>query len=162
MIVFIDDILVYSKNEIEHERYLHDVLEVLRREKLYAMFSKCEFWVQEVQFLGHVASKDGVKVVPAKSETMMSWETLTSPMEIIIFLGLAGYYRRFIQDFLKITLSLTALTKKNVKFLWTDNQEQAFRTLQKKLCEAAILSLPKGSEDFVLYSDASNMGLGYV
>jgi hypothetical protein len=162
VIVFIDDILIYSKNEKEHEQHLRDVLEVLRREKLYAKFSKCEFWLQEVQFLGHVVSKDGVKVDPAKIEAMMSWEPPTNPTEIRSFLGLAGYYRRFIQDFSKIASSLTALTKKNVKFLWTEKQEQAFRTLQKKLCEAPILSLPEGSEDFVVYSDASKMGLGCV
>ena len=112
--------------------------------------------------MGHVVSKDGVKVDPAKIEAMMSWEPPTNPSEIRSFLGLAGYYRRFIQDFSKIASSLMALTKKNVKFLWTDKQEQTFRTLQKKLCEAPILSLPEGSEDFVVYSDASKMGLRRV
>ncbi|KAJ9555770.1 hypothetical protein OSB04_010384 [Centaurea solstitialis] len=162
VIVFIDDILVYSKDEAEHERHLREVLNVLRGEKLYAKFSKCEFWLHEVQFLGHVVSRDGIKVDPAKIEAMMSWKSPTNPSEIRSFLGLAGYYRRFIQDFSKIASSLTTLTKKNAKFLWTDKQEEAFQTLKKKLCQSPILSLPDGTEDFVVYSDASKMGLGCV
>ncbi|KAJ9536105.1 hypothetical protein OSB04_un000715 [Centaurea solstitialis] len=162
VIVFIDDILVYSKDEVEHERHLREVLNVLRDEKLYAKFSKCEFWLHEVQFLSHVVSRDGIKVDPAKIEAMMSWKSPTNPSEIRSFLGLAGYYRRFIQDFSKIASSLTVLTKKNAKFLWTDKQEEAFQTLKKKLCQAPILSLPDGTEDFVVYSDASKMGLGCV
>ncbi|KAI3667584.1 hypothetical protein L6452_42650 [Arctium lappa] len=153
---------VIIKDESEYERHLREVLEVLRREKLFAKFSKYEFWLQEVQFLGHVVSKDGVKVDPTKIEAMMSWEPPTSPTEIRSFLGLAGYYRRFIQDFSEIATPLTSLTRKNVKFHWTDAQEQAFQTLKRKLCEAPILSLPDGSEDFVVYSDASKMGLGCV
>ncbi|KAJ9566000.1 hypothetical protein OSB04_001966 [Centaurea solstitialis] len=162
VIVFIDDILVYSKDEAEHEQHLREVLNVLRDEKLYAKFSKCEFWLHEVQFLGHVVSRDGIKVDPAKIEAMMSWKSPTNPSEIRSFLGLAGYYRRFIQDFSKIASSLTVLTKKNAKFLWTDKQEEAFQILKKKLCQAPILSLPDGTEDFVVYSDASKMGLGCV
>lgn len=162
VIVFIDDILVYSKDEVEHEQHLREVLEVLRKEKLYAKFSKCEFWLREVQFLGHVVTREGVKVDPSKIEAMMNWEPPKSPTEIRSFLGLAGYYRRFIQDFSKIASSLTTLTRKNVKFVWTDVQEKAFWTLQRKLCEAPILSLPEGTEDFVVYSDASKMGLGCV
>ncbi|KAI3745933.1 hypothetical protein L6452_08345 [Arctium lappa] len=157
--VFID---LMNRNDEEHERHLREVLEVLRKEKLYAKFSKCEFWLREVQFLGHVVSSERVKVDPSKIEAMMNWEPPKSPMEIQSFLGLAGYYRRFIQDFSKIASPLTSLTKKNVKFLWTEKQEQAFRTLQRKLCEAPILSLPEGTEDFVVYSDASKIGLGCV
>ncbi|KAI3735922.1 hypothetical protein L6452_15448 [Arctium lappa] len=162
VIVFIDDILVYSKSKTEHEQHLREVLEVLRKESLFAKFSKCDFWLEEVQFLGHVVTRDGVKVDPSKIEAMMNWEPPNSPSEIRSFLGLAGYYRRFIQDFSKIASCLTALTRKNVKFVWTETQEKAFRALQKKLCEAPILSLPEGSEDFVVYSDASKMGLGCV
>ncbi|KAI3692533.1 hypothetical protein L6452_32350 [Arctium lappa] len=162
VIVFIDDILIYSKDEGEHEKHLCDVLEVLRKEKLYVKFSKCEFWLKEVQFLGHVVSEDGVKVDPTKIEAMMSWEPPTSSTEIRSFLGLAGYYRRFIQDFSKIASPITSLTRKNVNFLWTNAQDQAFQTLKKRLCEAPILSLPKGLDDFVVYSDASKMGLGCV
>ncbi|KAI3715043.1 hypothetical protein L6452_22009 [Arctium lappa] len=162
VIVFIDDILIYSKDESDHARHLRNVLEVLRKEKLYAKFSKCEFWLKEVQFVGHVVTKDGVKVDPAKIEVMMNWEPPKRPSKIRSFLGLAGYYRRFIHDFSKIASSLTALTKKNVKFVWTESQEKTFLTLQRKLCEAPILSFPEGSEDFVVYSDASKVGLGCV
>ncbi|KAI3692424.1 hypothetical protein L6452_32239 [Arctium lappa] len=159
-IVFIEDILIYSRDEIEHRQHLREVLEILRKEKLFAKFSKCEFWLQEVQFLGHVVSKDGVKVDPTKIEAMMNWEPPTSPTKIRSFFGLAGYYQRFIQDFSKIASPLTSLMRKNVKFLWTETQEKAFWTFQRKLCEASILSLPEGSEDFVVYSDASKLGLG--
>ncbi|KAI3758555.1 hypothetical protein L6452_06122 [Arctium lappa] len=159
VIVFINEILIYSRDEVEHRQHLREVLEILQKERLFAKFSKCEFWLQEVQFLGHVVSKDGVKVDTAKIEAMMNWEPPMSPTEIRSFLGLAGYYRRFIQDFSKIVSPLTSLKKKNVKFLWTEAQEKAFRTFQKKLCKAPILSLPKGSEDFVVYSDASKLGL---
>ncbi|KAI3685419.1 hypothetical protein L6452_34661 [Arctium lappa] len=159
VIVFLDDILVYSKSELEHEQHLREVLEVLRKEILYTKFSKCDFWLEEVQFLGHVVTRDRVKVDPSKFEAMMNWEPPKSPSEIRSFLGLAGYYRRFIQNFSKIASSLTTLTRKNVEFIWTEAQEKVFRTLQKKLCEAQILSLPEGSEDFVVYSDALKMGL---
>ncbi|KAI3505152.1 hypothetical protein L1887_27074 [Cichorium endivia] len=162
VIVFIDDILIYSKNKEEHEKHLHEILELLRREKLYAKFSKCEFWLSEVQFLGHMICKDGVKVDPSKVEAVMNWEVPKSPTEIRSFLGLAGYYRRFIQDFSKIASPLTALTRKNVKFLWAELHTKAFETLRQKLCEAPVLTLPEGSEDFVVYSDASKYGLGCV
>ena len=91
VIVFIDDILIYSKNKQEHERHLQEVLETLKREKLYAKFSKCDFWSREVQFLGHVVTREGIKVDPAKIEAVMKWETPRSPTEIRSFLGLAGY-----------------------------------------------------------------------
>ncbi|KAI3669908.1 hypothetical protein L6452_41382 [Arctium lappa] len=126
VIVFIDDILVYSKSESEHEQHLREVLEVLRKERLYAKFSKCNFWLKEVQFLGHVVTRVGLKVDPSKIEAMMNWEPPKSPSEIRSFLGLAGYYRIFIQDFSKIVSSLTVLTRKNVKFEWTETQEKAF------------------------------------
>ena len=96
VIVFIDDILVYSKTQEEHEEHLREVLETLRRESLYAKFSKCEFWLREVQFLGHLVNQKGILVDPAKIEAVMQWEVPRSPSEIRSFLGLAGYYRRFI------------------------------------------------------------------
>ena len=96
VIVFIDDILVYSKTQEEHEEHLREVLETLRRESLYAKFSKCEFWLREVQFLGHLVNQNGISVDPAKVEAVMRWEVPKSPSEIRSFLGLARYYRRFI------------------------------------------------------------------
>ena len=162
VIVFIDDILVYSRSKEEHGQHLRQVLETLRSEKLYAKLSKCEFWLRSVNFLGHVVSQDGIHVDPSKVKAVEGWATPTTPTEIRQFLGLAGYYRRFIQNFSKIAKPLTLLTQKGVPFKWTDRQEIAFRTLKQALCSAPVLSLPEGTEDFVVYCDASNQGLGCV
>ncbi|GJV58578.1 putative reverse transcriptase domain-containing protein [Tanacetum coccineum] len=126
VIVFIDDILIYSKNKKEHEEHLKAVLELLKKEKLYAKFSKCEFWIPKVQFLGHVIDSQGIHVDPAKIESIKDWESPKTPMEIRQFLGLAGYYRRFIKGFSKTAKSMTKLTQKGVKFDWGDKQEAAF------------------------------------
>ncbi|KAD5802564.1 hypothetical protein E3N88_13924 [Mikania micrantha] len=162
VIVFIDDILIYSKSEREHEDHLKKVLELLRKEQLYAKFSKCEFWLKEVHFLGHVINKDGIHVDPAKIEAIKNWTTPSTPTEIRSFLGLAGYYRRFISNFSKIALPLTTLTQKSQAFIWGQKQEDAFQLLKQKLCNSPILSLPEGSDDFIVYCDASNLGLGCV
>ncbi|GJS97452.1 putative reverse transcriptase domain-containing protein [Tanacetum coccineum] len=162
VIVFIDDILIYSKNKKEHEEHLKAVLELLKKEKLYAKFSKCEFWIPKVQFLGHVIDSQGIHVDPTKIESIKDWESPKTPTEIRQFLGLAGYYRRFIEGFSKIAKSMTKLTQKGVKFDWGDKQEAAFQLLKQKLCSAPILALPEGSEDFVVYCDASHKGLGAV
>ncbi|KAD2805401.1 hypothetical protein E3N88_38778 [Mikania micrantha] len=162
VIVFIDDILIYSKTEQEHEDQLKKVLELLRAEQLYAKFSKCEFWLKEVHFLGHVINKDGIHVDPAKIEAIKNWTTPSTPTEIRSFLGLAGYYRRFIANFSKIALPLTTLTQKSQAFIWGQKQEDAFQLLKQKLCNSPILSLPEGSDDFIVYCDASNLGLGCV
>ncbi|GJZ50959.1 putative reverse transcriptase domain-containing protein [Tanacetum coccineum] len=135
VIVFIDDILIYSKTWEEHVEHLRLVLELLKKEKLYAKFSKCEFWLREVQFLGHVINGNGIHVDPSKIEVVKNWKAPRTPSEVCSFLGLAGYYRRFIENFSKIAKSLTILTQK---------------------------SLPGGLEDFVVYCDASEIGLGYV
>ncbi|KAJ9544814.1 hypothetical protein OSB04_024521 [Centaurea solstitialis] len=147
VIVFIDDILIYSKSREEHVVHLREVLEVLRRERLYAKFSKCAFWLQEVQFLGHIVNREGIKVDPAKIEAVMNWEVPKAPTEIRSFLGLAGYYRRFIQDFSKIAVPLTRLTKKSESYIWGSEQQMAFDTLRRKLCDAPVLTLPEGVED---------------
>jgi hypothetical protein len=116
VVVFIDDILIYSKNEVEHEEHLRIVLQILKDRQLYAKFSKCEFWLKEVQFLGHVISKEGIAVDPSKVEAVTKWESPKNVGEIRSFLGLAGYYRRFIEGFSKITLPMTQLTKKGKNF----------------------------------------------
>ncbi|GJS88032.1 putative reverse transcriptase domain-containing protein [Tanacetum coccineum] len=162
VIVFIDDILIYSKNKQEHEEHLKIILELLKKEELYAKFSKCEFWIPKVQFLGHVIDNKGIHVDPAKIESVKDWASPKTPMEIRQFLGLAGYYRRFIEGFSKIAKPMTKLTQKKVKFEWGDKQEAAFQLLKQKLCSAPILALPKGSEDFIVYCDASIKGLGAV
>ncbi|GJR45825.1 reverse transcriptase domain-containing protein [Tanacetum coccineum] len=141
VIVFIDDILIYSKNKQEHEEHLKLILELLKKEELYAK---------------------GIHVDPAKIESIKDWESPKSPTEIRQFLGLAGYYRRFIEGFSKIAKPMTKLTQKKVKFVWGDKQEAAFQLLKQKLCSAPILALPEGSEDFIAYCDASKKGLGAV
>ncbi|GKA80045.1 putative reverse transcriptase domain-containing protein [Tanacetum coccineum] len=162
MIVFIDDILIYSKNKQEHEEHLKLILELLKKEELYAKFSKCEFWIPKAQFLGHMIDSKGIHVDPAKIESIKDWASPKSPTEIRQFLGLAGYYRRFIEGFSKIAKPMTKLTQKKVKFEWGDKQEAAFQLLKQKLCSAPILALPEGSEDFIAYCDASKKGLGAV
>ncbi|KAI3750829.1 hypothetical protein L2E82_21683 [Cichorium intybus] len=162
VIVFIDDILVYSRSQAEHEVHLRQVLELLRQEKMYAKFSKCEFWLREVQFLGHLINAEGVKVDPAKIEAMIKWEPPRSPTEVRSFLGLAGYYRRFVENFSSIAAPLTKLTKKGEKFTWAEKQQEAFQKLKQSLCEAPVLALPQSGEEYVIYSDASRVGLGCV
>ena len=141
---------------------MRQILEVLRKEKLYANFSKCEFWLREVKFLGHVISKDGVQVDPTKVEAVMKWDSPKNPTEIRSFLGLAGYYRRFVENFSTIAAPLTKLTRKSEKFIWTDAQQKAFQQLKEALCKAPVLALPQGEQDFVVYTDASRVGLGCV
>ncbi|KAI3686448.1 hypothetical protein L1987_80124 [Smallanthus sonchifolius] len=167
VIVFIDDILIYSQTKEEHEHHLKSIFELLRNEKRYAKFSKCEFRIREVHFLGHVINKKGIHVVPTKIEAIKNWETPGTPTEVRQFLGLAGYYRRFIENFSKIALPLTTLTQKDKKFDWTDKQESAFQLLKqkkkkKKICSTPILSLPEGTDNFIVYCDASHQGLGCV
>ncbi|KAK1427869.1 hypothetical protein QVD17_16567 [Tagetes erecta] len=162
VIVFIDDILIYSRTKEDHERHLALILELLKNEKLYAKFSKCEFWIREVHFLGHVINEKGIHVDPSKVEAIKNWEAPRTPTEIRQFLGLAGYYRRFIKNFSKIAQPLTALTKKDADYIWGDEQRSAFQMLKHRLCSAPILSLPEGTENFVVYCDASHQGLGCV
>ncbi|KAI3808712.1 hypothetical protein L1987_24670 [Smallanthus sonchifolius] len=162
VIVFIDDILVYSKSEGDHHCHLREVLEVLKQEKLYAKFSKCAFWHREVQFLGHVINPNGIMVDPAKIETVKEWNVPKTPTEIRSFLGLAGYYRRFIQDFSRIASPLTKLTRKELKYEWGPTQNNVFEELKTRLTQAPVLTLPEGNEDLVVYSDASGQGLGCV
>ncbi|GJW25238.1 putative reverse transcriptase domain-containing protein [Tanacetum coccineum] len=162
VIVFIDDILIYLKSEEEHEVHLKTILELLEKEKLYAKFSKCEFWLKEVQYLGHVVNCDGIHVDPSKVESVKNWKTLESSTEIRSFLGLAGYYRRFIGNFSKITKPLTLLTQKIKAYVWGDKQDEAFQILKEKLCNAPVLALTDGPEDFVVYYDASKKGFGCV
>ncbi|GKC68506.1 putative reverse transcriptase domain-containing protein [Tanacetum coccineum] len=158
VIVFIDDILIYSKNKQEHEKHLKLILELLKKEQLYAKFSKCKFWIPRVQFLGHVIDSQGIHVDPAKIESVKDWESPKTATEIRQFLGLAGYYRRFIEGFSKIAKPMSKLTQKKVKFDWGDKEEAAFQLIKQKLCSAPILALPEGSEDFIVYCDASIKG----
>ncbi|GJS45209.1 putative reverse transcriptase domain-containing protein, partial [Tanacetum coccineum] len=136
VIVFIDDILIYSKSKEKHEKNRKLILELLKKEELYAKFSKCDFWLPKVQFLGHVIDSEGIHVDPAK-------------------IG-------FIEGFSKIAKPITKLTQKSVKFKWGEKEEAAFQLLKQKLCSTPILALPERSEKFMVYCDASHKGLGVV
>nr|GEX11165.1 putative reverse transcriptase domain-containing protein [Tanacetum cinerariifolium] len=150
--------MVLGKQEEKHKL----ILELLKKEELYAKFSKCDFWLSRVQFFGHVINSEGIHVDPAKIKSIKDWVLPKTPTEIHQFLGLAGYYRRFVKGFLKIAKPMTKLTKKNVKFDWSEKAEATFYLLKKKLCSAPIMALPEGSENFVVYYDASRKGLGVV
>ncbi|GJR90694.1 putative reverse transcriptase domain-containing protein [Tanacetum coccineum] len=156
------DMIWSNGSEKEHAEHLKLILELLKKEELYAKFSKCEFWLSKVQFLGHVIDSKGIHVDPAKIESIKDWASPKTPTKIRQFLGLAGYYRRFIEGFSKIAKPMTKLTQKNVKFDWSEKAEAAFQLLKQKLCSAPILALPEGSENFMVYCDASRKGLGAV
>ncbi|GJZ00005.1 putative reverse transcriptase domain-containing protein [Tanacetum coccineum] len=143
VIVFIGDILIYSKNKKEHEEHLKATLELLKKEELYAKFSKCEFWIPKVQFLGHVIDSQGIHVDPVKIESIKDWASPKTQTEIRKFLGLAGNYQRFIKAFLKIAKLMTKLTQKSVKFDWGDKQEAAFQLIKQKLCSVVLMQREK-------------------
>ncbi|XP_073024371.1 uncharacterized protein [Primulina eburnea] len=162
IVVFIDDILVYSPDEASHEEHLHLALQILRENKLYAKFSKCEFWLRSVSFLGHVISRTGVSVDPRKVEAITEWPRPKNATDIRSFLGLAGYYRKFVEGLSSIAVPLTKLTQKNSKFTWSEDCEKSFQTLKEKLASTPVLILPAENKDFTIYSDASKDGLGCV
>nr|GEU34083.1 putative reverse transcriptase domain-containing protein [Tanacetum cinerariifolium] len=161
VVVFIEDILVYSKDEEENGKHLKIILELLKKKRLYVKFSKCDFWLDSVQFLGHVIDRNVVHVDPAKIEAIKNWAA-TTPMEVRQFLRLAGNYRRFIESFSLISKPLIKLTQKDKKYEWGKEEEEAFQTLKQKLCSTLILALPKGTKDFMVYCDASLKGCGAV
>jgi hypothetical protein len=162
VVVFIDDILIFSNTEEEHEKHLRLVLEKLRSNKLYAKFSKYEFWLTKVAFLAHVTSAGGVLVDPSKVKDVLNWMAPTTALEIRSFLGLAGYYCRFIKDFCKIVKPMTKLIKKNKAFEWTAECQASFEEVRKHLTSAPVLVPPDLTEKFDIDYDASCQGLGYV
>ena len=160
--VFVDDILIYSKSKEEHGGHLRIVLLTLREHRLYAKFSKCEFWLIKVRFLGHVVSASGVFVDPEKVEAIMSWERPKLVFEILSFLELVGYYRRFIEDFFRLATPMTGLTQKEVKFEWNDLCERAFQELKMRLTSTPIMIVPERGQRYIVYCDAFKDGLGCV
>jgi hypothetical protein len=162
MVVFIDNILIYSKDEEEHEKHLHLVLQKLRDHQLYAKMSKCEFWLKEVSFLGHVISEGGISVDPSKIEDVLSWNTPTSVSDIRSFLGLARYYKRFIKGFSKISKPMTELLGKDKKLEWSTKCEASFQELKKQLMTAPVLVMPNMEKPFSVYCVASRQGLGCI
>jgi hypothetical protein len=162
VVVFIDDILIYSKNEEEHARHLRIVLTRLREHQLYAKFSKCVFWLEEIQFLGHVLSAKGIAVVPSKVKDILEWKPPTTVHQVRSFLGLAGYYRRFILDFSKLVKPITSLLKNDTKFSWSSRYNEAFEQLKVLLTTTPVLAQPDIEKPFDVYCDASGSGLGCV
>ena len=162
VVVFIDDILVYSKDAQEREHHLRIVLQTLRENKLFAKLSKCDFWLKKVSFLGHIVSAEGIIVDPVKIEAVVNWKPPRNVTEVRSFLGLASYYRRFVQGFSVIASSLTRLLQKGVKFEWDDKCQSSFERLKEILVEAPVLIQPTSVRDYTMYSDASRIGLGCV
>jgi hypothetical protein len=162
VVVFIDDILMYSKNEAEHAKHLRIVLQRLRDHKLYAKFSKCKFWLDSVKLLAHTIYKDGISMDHSKVQEVMDWKPPKSVHQIRNFLGLAGYYRQFILDFSRIAKPMTELLKKGVKFVWSEECDKAFHTLREYFTSAPVLTQPNMSKLFEVFCDASGTGLGCV
>jgi hypothetical protein len=162
IVVFIDDILIYSQNEQEREEHLRKVLQRLRDCQLYAKLSKCEFWISEVLFLGHIINRDGLAVDPKKVAAILDWKAPKDARGIKSFIGMAGYYRRFIEGFYKIARPITVLLAKKVEFKRTPACQESFEMLKQKLTTAPILVLPDVHKPFSVYCDASYTRLGCV
>jgi hypothetical protein len=162
VVVYFDDILIYSKSMEEHLEHLRAVFDALRAARLFGNMDRCTFCMQCVLFLGYVVTLQGIKVDSSKVEAIQGWPTLTTVTQIQSFLGLAGFYRRFVRDFSSIAAPLHELTKKGVYFAWGPTQEEAFNTLKDKLTHAPLLQLPDFQKVFELECDASGIGLGVV
>ena len=162
VVVFINDILMYSKDRENHDTHLRVVLDTLRKEQLYAKLSKCEFWLNEVSFLGHIVSKEGIGADPKKIEVVVEWKPPRNVIEVRSFLGLVGYYRRFVKGFSMIAAPMMRLLQKNVKFEWDEECQRSFDKLKAFLTKASVLNQPTCCKEYVIFSDASLNGLGYV
>src|SRR3954462_15791281 len=162
VVVYLDDIFIYSKNDEEHAEHLRLILTKLREHKLYAKYSKCEFWLPEVTYLGHVISKDGIAVTPERIQAILDWIPPKTVKQVRSFLGLASYCRRFVENFSKIARPLTNLLHKGVKFEWTDKCQESIQALKDKLTSPPVLAPLDTQKDFVIYCDASRQGLGCV
>ncbi|KAL9858921.1 putative nucleotidyltransferase, Ribonuclease H [Arabidopsis thaliana] len=158
VIVFIDDILIYSRSRKEHVEHLRIVLQRLRDHQLFVKLSKCSFWQKKIGFMGHVISEEGVAVDPEKITTITQWPRPKNATEIRSFLGLAGYYRKFVEGFASIAKPLTQLTCKDAKFEWTEACEECFGKLKEHLTQTPVLVLPKAGVPYAVYTDASGTG----
>jgi hypothetical protein len=159
LLVFNDDILIYSKNREEHEEHLRLVLQVVREHQLYAKFSKFNFFQEKIHYLGHVISEEGVAVDPYKIRSIMEWPTPKDVSDIRSFMGLVGYSRRFIKGFSRIGCLITFLQKKEAKFTWTQECEERFQSLKHILTHAPVLKINESEADFLVCIDASKEGL---
>jgi hypothetical protein len=161
-VVFIDNILIYSKSEEEHAQHLWVIVQRLWDHQLYTKFSKCAFWLREVPFLGHVISIEGIAVDPRKVQEVLEWKSPKSVTQIRTFLGLAGYYRRCIPNFSKIAKPMTQLLEKEAKLKWSPQCEEVFLTLKKLFTTAPVLAQPDIEKLFDVYCDASGTDIGGV
>jgi hypothetical protein len=162
VIVYIDDILVYSKNVEEHEKHLRQVLEILRKNKLYGKLSKCEFFKEHVEFLGHQISSKGIAVESKKIQAIRDWPKPATLHDLMSFLGLCNYYRRFVKGYSNIATPLTNLLKKDKEFKWTEEADKAFQDLKEHMSKTPVLHIPDYKLPFVVTTDASNFAVGAV
>jgi hypothetical protein len=161
ILVFFDDILIFSKDEDSHRNHLQLTLEVLRSHKLFAKKSKCKFGCKEVDYLGHIIAESGVRADPGKIKAMVEWPLPTNIKALRGFLGLTGYYRKFIKGYGSIVAPLTTMLKKNA-FHWDAAAREAFQNLKATVTEAPVLALPNFAQPFVIECDASGLGIGAV
>ncbi|KAH0705979.1 hypothetical protein KY285_010511 [Solanum tuberosum] len=161
-IVLIDDILIYSRSANKHVDHLRIVLQVLKDQQPFAKFSKCEILLRSIAFLSHIVSSEGIEVDPKKTDAVKIWPRPLTPSDIKSFLGLAGYYMRFVEGFSSIASPLTTLIQKKAKFVWSEAFEKSFIELKDRLTSSLVLTLSVGTDGFVVYCDASGVGLGYV
>jgi hypothetical protein len=160
VVVYIDYILIYSGSLEKHAEHLQKVFQRLRENKLYAKFKKCEFGVTGVDFLGHRIIQEGLKMDDHKVKAILDWEPLKSVSALRSFLGLASYYRKFINNFAKMATPLTNLLKKSVRtYEWDGACDETFKTLKGILVKALVLKLPDFDKDFEIHSDASNFAI---
>lgn len=162
VLVFMDDILVYSHSWAEHLSHLELVFQTLQNHQLFAKLSKCSFATPTLEYLGHTISKDGVATDPAKTACMQQWPVPANITELRGFLGLTGYYRKFVHHYGIIAKPLTKLLQKNVKFVWTPEADSAFHALKQAMCSTLVLALPDFSKPFALETDACDIGIGAV
>jgi hypothetical protein len=162
VVVYLDDILIFSENDEKHEEHVKAVLQLLRQNDLYCEFEKCIFHAKEVEFLGYIVSADGVEMAQRKIDSLLSWEVPKNRIDVMSFLGFANYYRRFVKDFAKIAGPLHNLTKKEDSFVWTGEAQNAFESLKHAFVTAPILRYADFTKPFILETDASNYAMGCI
>ena len=162
ILVFIDDILVYSKSEEEHKEHLRIVLQTLKENQLYAKFSKCEFYKDKIQYLGHIISEQGLAIDPQNIKAIREWSVPNDVSAVRSFMGIAGYYRGFVERFSAIAYPITSLQIKGVKFEWIEKFQNSFEQLKLKLTIAPILKIADPDKEFIVCTDACREGLGGV
>ncbi|CAO2200139.1 unnamed protein product [Urochloa humidicola] len=162
VLVFVDDILIYSKSLEEHQEHLQAVFQILHKHRLLLKKSKCSFAQASLEYLGHIISGQGVSTDPSKIQAVKDWPTPKDVKQLRGFLGLSGYYRKFIQHYGVISRPLTDLLKKNTPFIWTEQLQQSFDSIKQALISAPVLALPDFTKEFIVETDASALGIGAV